>query len=287
MRQLSTALLLASVLSLGAGAGHACAQLNALPKPVQEAGIEEKLGRDIPGDLTFVDENGKTVHLADYFKGDKPVVLNFAYHTCPVLCNLVLNATIDVLTKQQWTVGKEFTFVSISINPEDSPASAKEKRLQAIQKYGRGNGEGMHFLTGTEENIAKAADAAGFKYSYDKQSGQYAHAAAMMLLTPTGRMARYLYGVSFNPKDVKLGLLEASQGRSMSTAEKIILYCYKYDPKGHRYAVVAGNVMKLGGVLTMIGLFAFLFVMWRRELRRKPNDPHAPSSLRPDPMVSR
>lgn len=275
------------VLPLSAGTTRAFAQINALPKAVQGAGIEEKLGKDIPGDVPFRDESGKAVRLGDYFKGQKPVVLNFAYHSCPVLCNLVLNATVDVLAKQQWTAGTEFEVVSISIDPNDTPKSASEKRRQAIQKYGRGNGEGIHFLTGTEADIAKVADAAGFRFERDGQSGQYAHAAVMMLLTPEGRMARYLYGVSFNPQDVRLGLLEASAGRSISTTEKLILYCYKYDPKGQKYAIVARNVMKLGGVVTIIALFAFLFVMWRRELRRKSNDPHAHPVLRPDPMVSR
>jgi protein SCO1/2 len=230
--------------------------------------VEEKLGGALPLDANFVDENGSAVSLGQFFRTGKPVVLNFAYHSCEVLCNLVLNATIDTLAKQTWEVGKEYEFVSISIAPTDTPAASLAKKKQAVAKYGRGNGEGWHFLTGTEDQIARAANAAGFGYKYDPHTKQYAHAAVVMLATPEGKLARYLYGIEFNPKDVKLGLIEASEGRSVSTVDQLLLYCYRFDATANSYVVFAKRFMKAGGALTMLGLGLMLFVLWRRDLRR-------------------
>ncbi|MCA9603745.1 MAG: SCO family protein, partial [Myxococcales bacterium] len=245
------------------------AQLNQPAPQTEGVGIEEHLDAPLPRDATFRDHTGQVVRLADFFDGKRPVVVNFAYHSCPVLCNMVLNSTIDSLAKQQWQVGREFDVISISIDPKDTPASAAKKRDQAIQKYGRGDGKGWHFLVGTKEEVARVADAAGFQFKYDKATAQYAHAAVMMLASPEGRMARYLYGVQFNHNDVKIGLLDASEGKAISSVEHLILYCYRFDPKANSYVVVATRVMQIGGALTAIALFAFLFVMWRRELRRR------------------
>jgi protein SCO1 len=239
------------------------------PPQLQGVEIDEHLGRRLPADAIFRDTEGKMVHLGDFFDEKRPTLFVFAYHTCPMLCSLVLDAIVKSLKDVPWTVGDEFDVVSVSIDPRDTPESAAKKRSQLFAKYGRGKIEGWHFLTGDETNIKRVADAVGFKYWYDERQGQYAHPAAIYLLTPAGAMARYLYGIEFDPKDVRLGLLEASEGRSISTTEKILLYCYHYDPQGKKYSLVAMRVMRLGGAATAILLGAFLTVLWVRERTKK------------------
>ncbi|MGA7121661.1 MAG: SCO family protein, partial [Polyangiaceae bacterium] len=171
----------------------------------------------------------------------------------------------------QWTVGNEFDVVSVSIDPNDTPETAAKKRTQVVSGYPRAKGStsGWHFLVGDEENIRRVTDAVGFKYRYDARQKQYAHPAAIYLLTPEGRIARYLYGIQFDPGDVRLGLLESSEGRSITTTERLLLFCYHYDPQGKHYSLVAMNVMRLGGGVTMVLLGGFLAVMWARERGRK------------------
>jgi protein SCO1/2 len=239
------------------------------PPQLQGVEIDEHLGRRLPADAIFHDTEGKMVHLGDFFDQKRPTLFVFAYHTCPMLCSLVLDATVKSLKDVPWTVGDEFDVVSVSIDPRDTPQSAKKKEEQLFAKYGRGKIEGWHFLTGDETNIKRVTDAVGFKYWYDERQGQYAHPAAIYLLTPPGAMARYLYGIEFDPKDIRLGLLEASEGRSISTTEKILLYCYHYDPQGKKYSIVAMNVMRLGGAATAVLLGGFLAVLWLRERRKK------------------
>jgi len=182
----------------------------------------------------------------------------------------VLDATVRSLNDVEWTVGREFDVVSISIDPHDTPETATRKRASVVESYSRskGSASGWHFLTGDETNIRKVTDAIGFQFRYDERQKQYAHPAAIYLLTPEARIARYLYGIQFDPKDVRLGLLEAAQGHSVSTTERILLYCYHYDPQVGRYSMVAMNVMRLGGVVTLGALGSFLTIMWARERRR-------------------
>jgi protein SCO1/2 len=233
--------------------------------------IVEHLGQPLPADATFRDTEGKQVKLGDYFDGKRPVLFVFAYHTCPMLCSLVLDATVKSLNDVVWTVGDQFDVVSVSIDPHDSPETATRKREQVVNSYprARGSTKGFHFLTGDETNIRKVTEAIGFKYRYDERQKQYAHPAAIYLLTPAGNLARYLYGIMYAPADVRLGLLEASQGRSISTTERVLLYCYHYDPQGGHYSLVAMNVMRLGGVVTLVTLGSFLTIMWARERRRR------------------
>jgi protein SCO1/2 len=233
--------------------------------------IVEHLKGQLPPDAAFRDAEGKAVHLGDYFDHKRPTLFVFAYHTCPMLCSLVLDATVRSLNEVEWTVGREFDVVSISIDPNDTPETATRKRAQVVKSYTRANGDttGWHFLVGDEANIRKVTDAVGFEYRYDARQKQYAHPAAIYLLTPDGRMARYLYGIQYDPKDIRLGLLEATEGRSVTTTDRILLYCYHYDPQGKHYSIVAINVMRLGGVATLVVFGTFLAIMWTRERYKK------------------
>jgi protein SCO1/2 len=274
------ATVLATCLCAASGDAHAQAwqkEREGMPNtPAPEltgVGLVEHLGGALPKDAAFRDTEGKPVTLGQFFDGKRPTLLVFAYHTCPMLCSLVLDATVRSLNDVEWTVGREFDVVSISIDPHDTPETATRKRASVVASYGRTlSGErgvaGWHFLTGDEANIRKVTDAIGFEYRYDERQKQYAHPAAIYLLTPDAHIARYLYGIQFDPKDVRLGLLEASQGRSVSTTERILLYCYHYDPQGGHYSIVAMNVMRLGGVVTLGALGSFLTIMWARERRR-------------------
>jgi protein SCO1/2 len=238
-------------------------------------GLVEHLGGQLPRDAAFRDTEGKPVTLGQYFDGRRPVLFVFAYHTCPMLCSLVLDATVKALNSVEWTVGKEFDVVSISIDPKDTPETATRKRGMVAGDYKRANGSttGWHFLTGDEANIRKVTEAIGFEYRYDARQQQYAHPAAIYLLTPDAHIARYLYGIQYEPKDIRLGMLEAAEGRSVTTTEKILLYCYHYDPQGGHYSLVAMRVMRLGGVATLGALGSFLTIMWARERRRNKKRP--------------
>ena len=272
------AMALVSFIALGAGPAWAQAwreqsegTLNTTPPELQGVDIVEHLGGPLPRDAAFRDTDGKAVTLGDYFDGRRPTLLVFAYHTCPMLCSLVLDATVKSLNLVPWTVGDEFDLVSISIDPRDTPETATKKRGSLIEGYPRARGQtkGWHFLVGNEDNIRKATSAVGFQYRYDARQKQYAHPAAIYLLTPHGNVARYLYGITYDPADLRLGLLEATEGRSISTKERLLLYCYHYDPQGKHYSLVAMNVMRLGGAVTMVVLGSFLAVMWVRERRRR------------------
>jgi protein SCO1/2 len=234
--------------------------------------IVEHLGGALPTDAAFRDQDGKAVRLGDYFDGKRPTLLVFAYHTCPMLCSLVLDATVRTLNEVNWTVGREFDVVSISIDPKDTPETATRKRAQVVGTYVRARGDtaGWHFLVGDEANIRKVTEGVGFEYRYDERQKQYAHPAAIYLLTPEAHVARYLYGIQFDPKDVRLGLLEASEGRSVTTTDRLLMFCYHYDPQGKHYSIVAMNVMRLGGVVTLGVFGTFLTIMWARErVKRK------------------
>jgi protein SCO1/2 len=265
---------------------------NEIPAELQGVDIAEHLGGSLPRDATFLDTEGKAVALGDFFDGKRPTLFVFAYHTCPMLCSLVLDAAVKSLNEVAWTVGREFDVVSLSIDPRDTPQSATKKRAQVVASYPRARGDttGWHFLVGDEANIRKVTDAVGFQYRYDARQKQYAHPAAIYLLTPEGHVARYLYGIQYDPGDVRLGLLEATEGRSISTTEKLLLFCYHYDPQGKRYSLVAMNVMRLGGVVTLAAIGGFLTVMWARERRKRRPKQHvmnrsgrSPALLEPVP----
>jgi protein SCO1 len=273
-RRVITLLLLAPAL-VAAGAEAQRFRDQHGPQPVQdvpgldEIAVDEKLDTKLPLDVAFLDHTGKSVRLRDYFDGKRPVLLSFAYHTCPTLCSMVLDATTTGISGTKWTAGVEYQVVTVSIDPKDTPQSAAKKRSEVIARYGRPEAEnGWHFLVGDEQAIETVTSAVGYRYFYNEQTKQYGHPAAIVFATPQGMVARYLYGLAFNPADVRLALLEASEGRSISTAEQIILYCYAYDPAANSYVVMAVRVMKLGGAVTVLMLGGFLVLLWRRERRR-------------------
>ncbi len=260
------ALAFALITTVTAQAAHA--QPAIMPAELEGVDVAEHLDKPLPMDAVFRDHTGKVVRLGDYFDGKRPIALTLAYHSCKVVCSMVLGAEVETLKGIPWMLGKEFRALTISIDPRDTPAIAAKKRRQMLGLYGR-SADGWDFLVGDAANIAKVAKAVGFKYAYDERNDQYAHPAVMMMAKPNGQMARYLYGLTFDPKDVRLGLLEASQGRSISTIEKVILYCYMYDPLGAKYVIVAQNVMKVGGAITVLVLGSFLGLMWSREKKRR------------------
>jgi protein SCO1 len=227
--------------------------------------IAQKLGSQIPLDLMFRDETGKVVRLREYF-GKKPVLLNFVYYECPMLCPMVLEGTTTMLAQLKFNVGEEFEVVTISIDPRDKPARALELKDKYIKRYGRlGSASGWHFLTAHETAIKTITDATGFQYAYDGKADQFAHGAALLVLTPEGKMSRYFYGFEFRPRDVRLAIVEASSNKIGTVADQILLLCYHYDPSIGKYSRNAMSFMRAGGVATVLALGGFIFVMFRRE----------------------
>jgi len=249
-------------------------------------GVDEHLGEALPLDVSLTDEEGHPTTLGAILAEapGKPVAFTFAYHSCPVLCSMVLEGTVDGLAEIPWTIGEEYVFVNVSIDPEDTPAAAAKRRARLVDSYGRNaDGSGWHFLTGSEDAIERLTKATGFRYFYNASADQYAHPAVVMLLSPEGRIARYLYGLTLNPGDLRVGLLEASKGRSISTIEQVVLYCYQYDPEAGGYVLVATQVMKVGGALTALALGGVLAVLWRRELGSRRGGPARPSTASKGP----
>ena len=237
----------------------------ARPRLLLDVGIDQKLGGRIPLDLAFRDESGAAVTLGRYF-GQKPVILALVYYECPMLCTQVLNGTIRSLKEVRFDAGKDFQLVVVSINPRETPRLAQSKKQIYAGLYLRPGGEnGFHFLTGEESSIAPLAKAAGFRYAYDPETGQYAHASAIMVLTPTGTIARYFYGLQYPSRDLRLGLVEASEGKISSPVDQILLFCYHYDPATGKYGLVILNVVRAACLATLLGLAAFITLMFRRE----------------------
>lgn len=278
------------------GAADTTQQSRPIPR-IDEVDVEEHLEANMPLDLEFTRHDGQRVTLRDYVDGEHPVLFMFAYHSCPQLCSFVLDASVNATKNLEWQAGREYRLVTISIDPRDTPEISARKREELLGRYGRevvapsgSTPGGWDFLVGSQEMIDAATDAAGFRYFYDERQQEYAHPAAIMFLTPEGKIARYLYGLSFNPNDVRFALLEASEGRSITTTERVLLYCYAYDADEHSYALVAVNVMKIGGGLTVLLLGGFLFSFWRRERRgdsrELPGDTHNDSGQPADPKNS-
>ena len=235
---------------------------------IDRVGVDQKLGNAVPLDLEFRDENGSTVRLGQYFAGGKPVVLALVYYRCPGLCTMTLNGMSAAFKPLKLSAGKEFEVVTVSIDPKETPRLASEKKAQYVKRYGREGAErGWHFLTGDEAAIKQLADAVGFRYVYQPEIDQYAHAGAMMVLTPQGKLARYYYGIEYSARDLKLGLVEASENKIGTLADAVILLCYQYDPHSGKYSAAVMRIVQVGGVLTVAGLGAFLFLMVRRDRR--------------------
>lgn len=235
---------------------------------LKDVGLDMRHDEQVPLDTPFVDERGRDVVLGDFF-GTRPVVLVLAYYDCPMLCGLVLNGAVAALETLSLDAGKDFEFVVVSFNPGDTPASAMSKRESYLARYGRPRGEaGFHFLTGLETSIQALTKAVGFKYAYDPAISQYAHPSLITVLTPTGRISRYLYGFEFPGYDLRLALVEAASGKIGTPIDKVLLYCYHYDPATGKYGFAILNVVRLGGVLTVGAMAAFAWVALRRERRQ-------------------
>lgn len=238
---------------------------NQRPPGLENVGIAQHLNEQIPAQLEFLDETGKQVRLADYF-GKKPIILNLAYYNCPMLCPEVMSGLTSALRTLKFDVGKEFEVLTVSFDPRETPAMAAEKKKEYLHRYGRpGAEQGWHFLTGQQDAMTALTKAAGFQYQYDPKIGQFAHTTAIMVLTPEGKIAQYYYGVEYAPKDLRLGLVQASQGRIGNLVDAVLLYCYHYNPETGKYGAVIMNVLRLSAAGTMVFLGAFIVLLVRRD----------------------
>lgn len=240
------------------------------PKLLDNVGIDQKLDQQLPLDLVFLDEAGNTVKLGDYF-GAKPVVLSLVYYSCPQLCNQVLNGlTGSLSTLRDFSIGKEYTVLTVSFDAREKPELAAKKKSTYINWYKReGADQGWHFLTGDQAQIDQLTEAVGFHYNWDPASKQFVHASGVMLLTPQGKLSRYFYGIEYSAKDLRLGLVEASNGKIGTPVDQILLYCFHYDPAQGKYGFVVMNLIRLGGAITLVGVVALLFVMRRKNSQRQ------------------
>jgi len=263
------------LLVIGLLAASAWAQINSgimsppastRPPLLQNVGIEQHLDAQVPPDLTFRDETGKAVKLGDYF-GRKPLILNLVYYNCTMLCGEALAGLASAMRLVKFDVGKEFDVVTVSFDPRETPEMAAAKKNDYVKRYGRANAAaGWHFLTGQADSIDSLTKAVGFQYQYDPKTSQYAHATAIMLLTPQGHISRYFYGVDFPPKDLRMGLVEASQGKIGNAVDAVLLYCYHYNPETGKYGAMVANILRLAAAATILFLGGFLFILWRMDL---------------------
>jgi protein SCO1/2 len=258
-------------LLLLAGAPGLEARDEQLPSELVGVDIVPRIGEKVNLDLEFTAENGYQVPLRKLFGKGKPVILNFVYYRCPMLCNLVLNGQTAAMRDLAWTAGKEFDIVTISIAPDETFDLAQAKKKFYLETYGRPQAQsGWHFLTDYQGNTKRLADQAGFQYRWDPKTEQWAHTAAILLLTPDGRISRYLYGVRFKDRDLRLGLTEASEGKLGTVGDKLLLFCFHYDPESKGYVPFARNLMKLGGGLMVLVMGVVLSVLFRRERKTAP-----------------
>lgn len=272
------ALLVAGLLLLGSARPLLAAdRAEPLPGELEGVGVVEHLGDTLPLDRLFLDHDGRVVNLRALFGKGRPVLLTFNYSSCPMLCHVQRDGLLDVLAGLSWSVGREFDVITIGIDPSESPERSAMTRRSTLRQYGRPTAEaGWHYLTGREADIRAVADAAGFGYRYVPERGEYAHAAALIVCTPEGTIARYLYGVKYDPPTLRLSLLEAAEGKVGSPLEQILLYCFHYDPSTRRYAPAAMNLMRLGAVLAAGSLLTYLMRSWLRS-RGESALPHGPT----------
>lgn len=236
------------------------------PPGLEGVGIDQHLNEQVPLNLTFRDEQGKAVKLGDYFHDGRPVILNLVYFQCPMLCTEVLNGLTSALKVIRFVPGKEFEVITLSIDPRETPQLAANKKQMYLKKLGNPEaGKGWHFLTGEQAQISELANAVGFHYHYDPKLDQFAHAAGIMLITPTGKVSQYYYGVEYSAKDMRLGIVEASQNKIGSLADQVLLYCYHYDPSTGKYGATITNIIRLAGLTTVIVLGSALVLLFRQE----------------------
>jgi protein SCO1 len=242
----------------------------ALPKRLEGIDVVEKLDTFAPLDVPFRDEAGAPVTLRRYFDGKRPVILTFNYSSCPMLCSLQLNGFVKSLKQLAWTAGGEFQVVTISLDPKETPESAARFKERYLAQYGRpGAAAGWHFLSGSEADVRRIADAVGVSYAYNEARGEWIHPASITLLSPEGKVARYLYGLEHESRTLRLSLVEASEGKAGGSVDRLLLYCFHYDADEGRYAPMARNVMKLGGGLSALLLGGLLASLWRADRRKQ------------------
>lgn len=246
---------------------------NETPKELQDVGITEKLSTNIDTNLTFTDETGQQVTLAKYLNGQRPVLLSIIYYDCPGLCNYHLNGVTETLKKMTWIPGREFDIIAVSMNHRENSELALRKKTNYLKEYGRPeSAAGWHFLTGTEENIKKLTEQVGFRFHWIESEGQYAHASAAIVVTPKGMISRYLHGILFDPRDMKLALLEASNGKVGNVVDQLLMFCYHFDPAKNKYTLYAFNVMRIGASIFALIMAMVLIPFWLRE-RKKSGQP--------------
>lgn len=254
---------------VGGKAGGSMVAATDMPGPLREVGYDQRLGQQVPPDLAFRDEAGRSVRLGDYF-GKRPLILVLAYYECPMLCDLVLQGVVSTLKPLAFNAGDEFDVVVASIDPGETPAMAAETKRALLTRYGRaGREDGFHLLTGPQASIDGLTRTVGFRYVYEKERDEYAHPAGLVILTPSGKVSRYLFGIDFPPKDVRLGLIESAEGRIGSVVDQVLLYCFHYDPVIGRYSAATMNILRLAAAATVIGL-ALLIVLLRRRESQQP-----------------
>jgi len=238
----------------------------ALPRALDGVGIDQQLDRQLPLQLTFRDEFGRDVQFSSFFQTGKPVILAFVYYRCPMLCSQILTGLESSLKAVSFNAGRDFEVVAVSFDPKDTPEIAAAKRQMYVKRYGRpGTQNGWHFLTGDETNIRALTDAAGFHYKYDPSTEQFAHASGIMITTPDGRLSRYFYGVEYAPRDVRLGLVEASQNKIGTPVDQILLFCFHYDPSTGKYGALTMNLVRYAGATFVLICTAFLVIAFRKE----------------------
>jgi protein SCO1/2 len=239
------------------------------PPELRGVDVDEHLGGFIPLYLKFTNSDGQTVSLDNYFHKDKPVIIVLAYYTCPMLCTMVLNGLGDGVRDLNLIPGKDYDILTISIDSSETPLLAEAKKTNYVNYVGRPDiASGWHFLVGRQNAIDSLAKALGFQYYYDEKQKQFAHPAVVFVLSPSGEITRYLYGLEYMPKDLRFALLEAARGKIGSTIDKIILYCYHYNPDAGGYTLFASRLMQIGGAATIVIILLFLGIFWRRELHR-------------------
>ena len=262
---LGLALLAAAAWGQGMGNGIMSPPPNVRPPGLKNVAIQQNLNQQIPPDLAFTDDLGRKVQLGDYF-GQKPLILNFVYYGCPMLCGEELNGLESALRVLKFDIGKEFEVITISFDPRNTPEIAAKKKEQILQRYKRPGAErGWHFLVGQPGAIDAVTRAAGFQYEYDPKTEQFAHSTAILVLTPQGKIAQYYYGIEYPPKDLRLALVEASQNRIGNVVDELLLYCYHYDPEKGKYSATVLRVLRLMAVATMLCLGVLLFALVRRS----------------------
>ena len=248
-----------------ASSSHAQSEV---PEPLRKVGIDQLLNQQVPPDIKFRDEAGREVALGKYFNG-KPVILSLVYYHCPMLCTMTLEGLVRTLRAMSLRVGEDFQIVTVSFDPNEKPDLAASSKSQILARYGRPRAEqGWHFLTGDQPSIDALVQSVGFRYVPDPKNGQFAHASGIMVLTPKGKVARYLFGVDYAPRDLRLALVEASAGKIGSRVDQMLLYCFHYDPTFGKYTMVVMNVIRALGGATVVLLGSFMIVMFRRDRRR-------------------